>query len=203
MIGFKQFIEEEKRGTLHVVDIDDTLFHTTAKVRVRNAKGKIIRYLSTSEYNNYKLKPGQKYDFKEFKNAKKFRNESKPITPMINKMKKMHKNPNSKVIINTARSDFDNKHEFLNTFRDQGVDIDKIHVHRTGNDPSRDSTEEKKVKVIRTYIDKHDHKKVVMYDDSKTNLKALLNMKREYPNVKFIAFHVKPDGSMSRYNGDK
>jgi len=42
-----------------------------------------------------------------------------------------------------------------------------------------------------------------MYDDSKTNLKALLNMKREYPNVKFIAFHVKPDGSMSRYNGEK
>ena len=203
LLNFKQFIEEEKKGTLHVVDIDDTLFHTTAKVRVRNSKGKIVRYLSNSEFNTYKLKPGQKFDFKEFKNAKKFRNESKPITPMINKMKKMHKNPKSKVIINTARADFDNKHEFLNTFRDHGVDIDKIHVHRTGNDTSDDLPAYKKVKVIKTYIDKHDHKKVVMYDDSKTNLKALLNMKREYPNVKFIAFHVKPDGSMSRYNGEK
>ena len=36
MISFKQFIEEAKKGSLHVVDIDDTLFHTTAKVRVRN-----------------------------------------------------------------------------------------------------------------------------------------------------------------------
>jgi len=203
LLNFKQFIEEEKKGTLHVVDIDDTLFHTTAKVRVRNSKGKIVRYLSNSEFNTYKLKPGQKFDFKEFKNAKKFRNESKPITPMINKMKKMHKNPHSRVIINTARADFDDKHEFLNTFRDHGVDIDKIHVHRTGNDTSDDLPAYKKVKVIKTYIDKHDHKKVVMYDDSKTNLKALLNMKREYPNVKFIAFHVKPDGSMSRYNGEK
>jgi hypothetical protein len=203
LLNFKQFIDEESKGTLHVVDIDDTLFHTTARVRVRNSKGKIIRYLSNSEFNNYKLKPGQKFDFKEFKSAKKFRDESKPITPMINKMKKMHKNPRSKVIINTARADFDNKNEFLNKFRDHGVDIDKIHVHRTGNDPSDALPADKKVKVIKQYIDKHDHKKVVMYDDSKTNLKALLNMKREYPNVKFIAFHVKTDGSMSRYNGEK
>lgn len=202
LLNFRKFLEEEKKGTLHVVDIDDTLFHTTAKVRVRNSKGKIVRYLSNSDFNTYKLKPGQKFDFKEFKSAKKFRNESKPITPMINKMKKMHKNPKSKVIINTARADFDNKHEFLNTFRDHGVDIDKIHVHRTGNDTSNELPADKKIKVIRTYIDKNDHKKVVMYDDSKTNLKALLNMKREYPNVKFIAFHVKPDGSMSRYNGE-
>ena len=34
--------------------------------------------MSNSEFNTYKLKPGQKFDFKEFKNAKKFRNESKP-----------------------------------------------------------------------------------------------------------------------------
>ena len=107
-----------------------------------NLRGDGVEFppLDLSQLSDSKLAAAE---FKEFKSAKKFRNESKPITPMINKMKKMHKNPNSKVIINTARSDFDNKHEFLNTFRDQGVDIDKIHVHRTGNDPSRDSTEEK------------------------------------------------------------
>jgi hypothetical protein len=205
MIGFKEFLEEEKKGTLHVVDIDDTLFHTTARIKVRNAKGKIVKYLTSSELNNYKLKKGQKYDFKEFRSAKKFHDESKPIHPMINKMNKIQKNvtkhPNSKVIINTARSDFDDKNKFLDTFRKHNIDIDKIHVHRVGNMPDGDAAS-KKVKIVKQYIDKNSHKKVIMYDDSKTNLQALLNMKKEYPDVKFIAFHVKPDGTMKKYNGE-
>ena len=207
LLTFKQYIEESKKGTLHVVDIDDTLFHTTARVGVKNAKGKIIKYLSNSEFNNHKLKPGQSYDYKEFKNAKKFHDESKPIHPMINKVNKIQKNvskhPNSRVIINTARADFDDKDKFLDTFRKQGVDIDKIHVHRVGNMTGPDNAASKKVKVVKQYIDQHSHKKVIMYDDSKTNLEALLNMKKEYPDVKFIAFHVKPNGTMKKYNGEK
>ena len=207
MISFRQFIEEAKKGSLHVVDIDDTLFHTTAKVRVRNAAGKIVRYLSNSEFNNYKLKPGQKFDFKEFRSAKKFHDESKPIHPMIDKMNKIQanvkKHPNSRVIINTARDDFDDKNKFLDTFRKQGVDIDNIHVHRAGKIPGDELPADKKVKIIKQYIDKHNHKKVIMYDDSKTNLRALLNMKKEYPDVHFIAFHVKPDGSMTKFTEEK
>ena len=206
-LTFKQYIEEAKKGTLHVVDIDDTMFHTTARIRVRNKEGKIVRYLSNSEYNRHKLKPGQTYDYKEFKNAKKFHDESKPIKPMINRVNKIQQNlnkrPNSRVIINTARADFDDKDTFLDTFRKQGVDIDNIHVHRAGNDTSKGLPADKKVKIIKQYIDKHSHKKVIMYDDSKTNLQALLNMKKEYPNVKFIAFHVEPNGNMKKYTGEK
>jgi hypothetical protein len=183
------------------------MFHTTARIRVRNKEGKIVRYLSNSEYNRHKLKPGQTYDYKEFKNAKKFHDESKPIKPMINRVNKIQKNlnkrPNSKVIINTARADFDDKDTFLDTFRKQGVDIDNIHVHRAGNDTSKGLPADKKVKIIKQYIDKNSHKKVIMYDDSKTNLQALLNMKKEYPNVKFIAFHVEPNGNMKKYTGEK
>jgi len=207
LLTFKQYIEEAKKGTLHVVDIDDTMFHTTARIRVRNKEGKIVRYLSNSEYNRHKLKPGQTYDYKEFKNAKKFHDESKPIKPMINRVNKIQQNlnkrPNSRVIINTARADFDDKDTFLDTFRKQGVDIDNIHVHRAGNDTSKGLPADKKVKIIKQYIDKHSHKKVIMYDDSKTNLQALLNMKKEYPNVKFIAFHVEPNGNMKKYTGEK
>ena len=207
LLTFKQYIEEAKKGTLHVVDIDGTMFHTTARIRVRNKEGKIVRYLSNSEYNRHKLKPGQTYDYKEFKNAKKFHDESKPIKPMINRVNKIQQNlnkrPNSRVIINTARADFVDKDTFLDTFRKQGVDIDNIHVHRAGNDTSKGLPADKKVKIIKQYIDKHSHKKVIMYDDSKTNLQALLNMKKEYPNVKFIAFHVEPNGNMKKYTGEK
>jgi len=200
--SFIQYLNEQRHGSLHVVDVDDTLFHTTARVRVRNAAGKIIRYLTNQEFNDYKLKPGERYDYKEFKSARKFSRESKPIHKVIDKINKIQSNlkkkKNSRVIINTARADFDNKREFLNTFRKQGMDIDKIHVHRAGNIPGDELPALKKVKIIKQYLDKNSHKKVIMYDDSRTNLKALLNMKKEYPDVTFIAMHVGPDGTLTR-----
>ena len=200
IVGFKRFLEEEANGTLQVVDIDDTLFHTTARIGIKK-NGKVKHFISNSEFNKYELEPGEEYDFSEFSNAKKFRSESEPIGPMIDKMKKMQNSKNNKIIINTARADFDDKNEFLNTFRDYGIDIDKIHVHRAGNEPG--PIADKKVKIVKGYIDKHAFKKVVMYDDHEPNLEELLNMVREYPKIKFIAFHVKPDGSMSRYYGEK
>lgn len=206
MIRFTEFLEEDAKGTLHVFDIDDTMFHTTAKVKVRNKDGKIIRYLTNAQFNRYHLRPGEKFDFSEFHSAKKFHDESKPIEKMINKVKKIHniskKKVNHKVIINTARADFDNKDRFLNKFRHHGIEIDGIHVHRAGNIPGDDLPADKKVKIIKQYIDKHDYKKVVMYDDSRTNLKALLQMKKEYPNVKFVAYHAQPDGSIKHYKGE-
>jgi hypothetical protein len=206
MIRFRDFLaESDKHGSLHVVDIDDTLFHTTALIKVRNKKGRVVHKLTNQQYNDYKLKPGQRYDFSEFRSAKKFKQESKPIPNMIDKVKRIQRNitkkKNSRVIINTARSDFDDKHEFLSKFRQHGIDIDKIHVHRAGNDTSDELPANKKVKIIKSYLDKNSHKKVIMYDDSKTNLDALLNMKKEYPDVTFIAFHVDPDGNMRKYKG--
>jgi hypothetical protein len=51
LLNFRKFLEEEHKGTLHVVDIDDTLFHTTAKVRVRNSKGIIGIPSASLDYN--------------------------------------------------------------------------------------------------------------------------------------------------------
>ena len=34
----------------------------------------------------------------------------------------------------------------------------------------------------------------------KKNLDTLLKMKDEYPNVKFHAYHVQPDGSIKKHN---
>ncbi len=205
MKSFKSYIEEQANA-LHVFDIDDTMFHTTARVRVRNSSGKIIRYLSNAQFNNYKLKAGEKFDFHEFRSASKFARESKPIDKMLDKVRKIHKvsktKPNSKVIINTARADFDDKDKFLNTFRNHDIDIDNIHVHRAGNIPGNDIPAIKKVKIIKQYIDKHGYKKVVMYDDSKSNLQALLQLKKMYPNVRFVAYHAQPDGTIKHYKGE-
>jgi hypothetical protein len=205
MKKFLDFLQEEisyNKG-LHVFDVDDTLFHTTAKIRVMKGK-KQVASLSNSEYNTHKLPDGHHYDYSEFRSAEKFDTESKPNQRMIQKMKNLHtktKAAGGKVIINTARSDFDDKDRFLGAFRKRGVDIDDIHVHRAGNMKGEGTVAQKKTAIIRNQIDKGDYSHVSLYDDSEHNLQHFLKLKDEYPNIKFNAHHVKPDGKSKRYTG--
>ena len=208
MIKFTDYLEEARqrdiKSSLHVFDIDDTLFHTQAKIHVKDRTGKTVQTLSNSEFNDHKLPAGHSYDFHEFRSADKFQTTSKPIHKMLNKVKAIHNNirnyPNSKVIMNTARTDFDDKNKFLDTFRKHGVPIDHIHVHRAGNETEGELPAEKKNVVLRRYLEKHPYGKVHMYDDSKTNLHHFLKLKREYPSTEFHAYHAQPDGSIRRYN---
>ena len=206
MISFKRFLEEQRRGHAHYVDIDDTLMHTTAKIGVKDPSGKTVKRLSNSEYNTYNLPHGHSYDYSEFKDSDKFDKESKPIPSMINRVNKIQRNisksPGSKVHLLTARADFDNKDRFLDTFRKQGMDMNNIHVHRVGNMTGNDHPAVKKAKVISDHIKKHGYKKVTMYDDSKANLQAFLNMKKQHPDVHFTAFHVDHHGNMNHYTGE-
>lgn len=211
MIKFKSFITEEDKkpatGGLHMFDVDDTLFHTTAKIHVKNTKsGETVKTLDNSEFNTHELPTGHHYDFHEFRDAEKFHKESKPIHKMIAKIKSVHDNvkdkPGSKVILNTARADFDDKDKFLDKFRQHGIDIDKIHVERAGNLPGDEQPAEKKAQVVRNHLARQNYKHVSLYDDSKTNLNRLLKMKHEYPHVKFHAYHVQPNGSVKKHNDE-
>jgi len=203
MITFKNYLEESTGSTLHVFDVDDTLVHSNAKVHVKNANGHTVEKLSTSEYNNHKLPPGHHYDYHEFRSAKVF-SHSHPIKKMIRTINATQattiKNPKNKVVINTARADFDNKHKFLDTLTHHGIKhMDKIHVHRAGNIPGNEKPAEKKLTFIRHHLDTHPYTHVRMYDDSHENLKAFLGLRHEYPHVKFHAYHAHPDGTMNKY----
>jgi hypothetical protein len=123
---------------------------------------------------------------------------------MLNKLKSVHskvkKNSNSKIILNTAREDFDDKDTFLKTFKKHGIDIDDIHVHRAGNikDPNM-SVAEKKTKVIDDHLSTGKYKHVSLHDDSVDNLKHFLKLKTKHPNVNMKAYHVQPDGSANHF----
>jgi FMN phosphatase YigB (HAD superfamily) len=203
--------EAAKKSSLHVFDIDDTLFHTHAKIHVKDPMGKTVAKLSNSEFNDHKLDRGHSYDFHEFRSADKFHKTSKPIQPMLQKIKAIHNHvinvPHSRVIMNTARADFDNKEKFLDTFRHHGVPVDHqhkpIHVHRAGNEPGTDLPAVKKNAVLRRYLDKHPYGSVHMYDDSKTNLHHFLKLKHEYPTTNFHAWHAQPNGSLKKYHGEE
>jgi hypothetical protein len=185
---------------LTIFDIDDTLFRTTAQIKVVK-DGKIIKSLNNQEFNTYKLQPGESFDFGEFQNAEKFNKESIPIEPMIAKLKAIINNAgNSKVIMLTARSDFDNKELFLDTFRKYGIDMSRVHVHRAGN--LGGSPSQNKAVWIRKYLDTGKFARVRLYDDAMSNIKMFINLQKEYPDVKFFPYFVTHEGSIKTIRED-
>jgi hypothetical protein len=201
MLSFRAFLQEQvkEKGGLTIFDIDDTLFHTTAKVSVKK-DGKVVRELTNQEFNDYKLKSGEEFDFGQFRSAKKFKEESKPIGRMLAKAKMILRNtenkPNSKVIIVTARDDFDDKEMFLDTFRQYGFNIDKVRVERAGKIGGDYIPAVKKVIIIHNYLKTGMFARVRLIDDSMTNLKEFLKLQNTFPDIKFEAFFAKPDGSV-------
>ena len=194
----KRFREFIGSGTLTIFDIDETLFHTKAKVAVMK-DGKVVRMLDNQEFNTYKRQKGETYDYGEFANAEVFRKTSTPIGRMVAKAKiifaNSKKNPHSRVIICTARADFDNKDVFLQTFRDHGLPIDQIHVERAGNLKIDSSAEAKKI-IFKKYINTKNYVKLRLFDDAMSNLQAFLSLRTDYPDIKFEAYFVNSDGSV-------
>ena len=200
MKRFIEYLKEEKQtGSLTIFDIDDTLFHTTAQIAVIK-DGKVIRKLTNNEFNNYSLKAGEEFDFSEFRDAHKFYHESTPIQRMMAKAKAILansvKNPNSKVVIITARANFDDKDKFLATFRKYGFDIDKVRVERAGNIEGEFIPAFKKAIIIRNYLNTKQFSKVRLFDDSMSNLREFLRLKSEFEDISFEAFFANPDGSI-------
>ena len=200
MENFLKYLEEATGKGLTMFDVDETMFKTKAKVKVVNKNGKVIKKLDNQQFNLYKKKAGETYDFGEFKNAEVFNRTSTPIARMINKVKVILRNAvrkGSRVIIVSARPNFDDKELFLDTFRNQGIDIDKIYVERAGNLGGGPAADNKKV-IFRKYLDQKIYKRIRLFDDSKENLKAFLSLQKDYPDVTFEAFLAKSNGSVSR-----
>lgn len=201
MIGFKEYISEREEGAgLTIWDIDETLFNTKALVYVMKGP-QIVRKLTNQEFNTYKLDAGETFDFREFKDAKHFRDTSEPIAKAIQKLIAIHKNvkaKGSKMIVITARSDFDDRDIFLDTFRRQGIDIDDIHVHRAGNLNAPNSAAGKKI-YIKQYLDTGKYARVRLFDDAISNLEMFKGLAKQYPDVSFEAYLAHHDGTMTRF----
>jgi hypothetical protein len=106
----------------------------------------------------------------------------------------------NKVVMVTARADFDDRELFLDTFRKYGVNMSKVHVYRAGNMTQKVQTEEKKKIIIRDLLNKGNYTKAIMYDDAVPNLESFVELKNEYPHTKFYAWHVSLDGEASEYH---
>jgi FMN phosphatase YigB (HAD superfamily) len=188
---------EFEPNKLVIFDIDDTLVHTQTKVHVVR-DGQVIKSLNSHDFTHYKLQPGETFDFGDFADAREFFEKSKPIIPMINQLKQDIATGN-KVVMVTARADFNDRELFLDTFRKYAVDMNKVHVYRAGNMQGKMQTEEKKKIIIRDLLDKGNYNKAIMYDDAVPNLDAFMSLKKEYPETKFYAWHVSLEGEASEF----
>ena len=201
METFKQYLLERTGGKgLTIFDIDDTLFHTRAKIDVVK-DGEVVRSLTNQEFNVYKLGPEEEYDFHEFKSAEIFFKTSTPIGRMIGKMKAILRNAvrrGSRVILVTARGDFDNKELFLNTFRAHGIDIDNAYVERAGNLGLGSPAKNKRF-IFHKYLRSGDYGRVRLFDDSKQNLNTFMSLQKHYPDVTFEAWFVNSDGTTKKF----
>jgi hypothetical protein len=136
------------------------------------------------------LKSGEEFDFSEFKKADVFYNTSKPIMPImrvaVRILKNTLNNPGSRMIIVTARSNFDNKELFLKTFEKYGLNMSHVYVERSGN-LNLTPAEGKRV-TIKKYLDTGGFKYATLFDDADSNLTMFKELSGEYPNVTFTAY---------------
>ena len=195
MINFKEFISEEnKEPHFCAFDLDGVLGHTDdskLRIHVMDANNKKVKTLTNTEFNTHSLPEGHKYDFSEFKSSDTFAQHTKPIKAMINKLNDLH-NQKHRVEIITARSDLDDQKKFAHHMQKMGIDINQIHVRRTGN-LNRSNPAKAKKDTIKELLTNTQHKKAHLYDDSHDNLDAFLSLHKHFPETEFHAHHVKYD----------
>jgi hypothetical protein len=188
--------------TLNVWDIDDTLGKTSARVNVMK-DGKTIKVLEPGEFNSYKLKAGEEFEFSQFRSGKVFRDTFKPISTVLDRARDivMNQSENSDSIILTARADFEDHKEFLQTWRDHGFPIDHVYVERSGNLAKLKADSPAHINkgvVLKRYLKTGKYDRVRMWDDHEKNLDILYKVAAMFPNVEAIGYLVK-DGRVIKY----
>lgn len=201
----KSYLKKHKNEvrTLNVWDIDDTLGKTDARVIVMK-DGKQVKVLDPGEYNTYKPKKGETFDFVQFRSGKIFRDTFTPIKNVLDRAKEIvwNQSENSHSIILTARADFEDRDEFLQAFRDHGFPIDHVYVERSGNLAKLKASSPAHINkgvVLKRYMKSGKFDRIRMWDDHAANLDMLYKLGKQFPNIEVIGYLVK-DGKVSRYD---
>ena len=200
MKKFNEFLAERAGKGLTIFDIDDTMFVSKARVLVKNKNTGQVKALTPMEFNSYKLRKNEEYDFGEFRSAKIFYQTATPIARMVQKAKAIISNATkkgSKVIIVTARADMDDKKLFIKTFEAHGIPMKNVYVERAGNMSGKNSAANKAI-IFRKYLQTGKYARIRLFDDHKDNLKALLDLKKEFPSIEMFAYLADLKGSVKR-----
>ena len=178
---------------LSFFDIDETVFHSFAKVIVRNKDtGKIVDELPNDEFNSHVLGDDEEYDFSQFKDAKLFKVSSKVINSTLRELKKQFSKGNM-IIFLTARADMDSNATFKDAFRQVGIRVNdkRVRFELAGN-LKYGPIPQRKMYIIGRYLKKFKQvEEVNIYDDHKENVRILDQVARNYPDVRFNKYLIK------------
>ena len=118
----REFTVNGTRSTRIILfDVDDTLIHTTAQIGILK-NGKYIKKITNSEFNEYILKPGEKFDYSEFDDPEILDNEQ--FTKYWKTLKREYRK-GTHIGILTARGDCNMIYDF---FKRKGRY--RAHLHR-------------------------------------------------------------------------
>jgi len=202
----------QRQRIVRFVDIDETVFHTTAHIKIRAEDGTLQKELSNQQWNVYPreniIAKTETADFAEFSSAQKFFDESIPVAPMVEMLREwsyeMRTDPKhfrDMVVFVTARGDFDDREKLLDAFRRQLICIDDkehFYISRTGN-LSPDTringihlsvAQRKKVEYLH-YLMAEMPAVAELYEDDPKNIQDFLELKKEMPAIEYRAFLVK------------
>jgi len=177
MVQLKSIVNE-LRGlkSLRVFDFDDTLVKSQSNTYVIHADG-TKETLNPAQYAVYEPKPGDKFDFSDFR---KMLQKPNPINKNIKLLIRFLNNPNNKVTILTARGLAFPIRYYLK--KQYGLDV---YVIALG-----DSSPQKKADWIESHIRKG-YDDIFFMDDSHKNIHAVDKLKEKYPNIKLQTVYIK------------
>ncbi len=191
-------------GSLFIFDVDDVLLSTKAKIIVRNSLTGLQKELSTTEYATFTPSDGDDIDLSQFGDSKLFL-QSETIREPLDILLTLQEISNrridkdgSRVIMLTARNDFDDKNSVLEFFKGLNIDVDRVHFERAAR-VGYESTSENKKTVVRNYLKSNNFSSVTTFDDSTRNLKAINSLCCEFPDTEFYAFAVGPNGNVEEF----
>jgi hypothetical protein len=180
MISLRDYILEQftvagtQSDKILLFDVDDTLIKSDVKVHVIK-NGEVIKKLSSTEYNSYKLQPGESFDYSEFEDEDILNNRS-VFLKYWDTLQREYKD-GTHIGILTARS---NKDMFYRFFKSNGITIKNELVFAI-NDPKlnlKGSTiEDRKAEVIKR-LAKWGYKTMVFFDDNEANLKTAKKLEK-------------------------
>ena len=180
MISLRDYILEQftvagtQSNKILLFDVDDTLIKSDVKVHVIK-NGEVIKKLSSTEYNSYKLQPGESFDYSEFEDEDILNNRS-VFLKYWDTLQREYKD-GTHIGILTARS---NKDMFYRFFKSNCITIKNELVFAI-NDPKlnlKGSTiEDRKAEVIKR-LAKWGYKTMVFFDDNEANLKTAKKLEK-------------------------
>ena len=171
-----------------IFDIDDTLLTGEVYIIIRDEKtGEYINKVNSNQFNTYKLKPGEVFDFSEFRDPEIF--EKNKITKYFYTMRREYKK-GTHICLLTARGGKDVGEMIREYFIKRGIDIKEelVICINEDNGPYTGTTAERKAQAIEDLVGVG-YDTFVFFDDNKENLEQAKKLSEEV-GFKMITVHA-------------